>query len=116
MWLYIVKIVVSTAIIVAVSELAKRNSFWAAGLASLPLTSLLTFVWVYLDTGDTERIGLLSHNIFWLVLPSLILFIALPLLLRTGIGFWIGLAGACIITAIAYLGMVKMLGFLGVRL
>jgi len=34
---YALKIVFSTAILIAVAELAKRSSFWAAALASLPL-------------------------------------------------------------------------------
>ena len=67
-----------------VSELAKRSSFWGAALASLPLTSLLAFVWLYLDTGDIQKVSSLSQGIFWLVLPSLLLFVVLPLLLRSG--------------------------------
>ena len=54
---YALKIVLSTAILVAVAELAKRSSFWAAALASLPLTSLLAFVWLYLDSGDIDKSG-----------------------------------------------------------
>ena len=41
MWQYVVKVALSAAVIVAVTELGKRSSFWAAALASLPLTSLL---------------------------------------------------------------------------
>jgi hypothetical protein len=40
--------------------------------------------WLYLDTGDAEKVASLSIGIFGLVLPSLVLFIALPLLLRAG--------------------------------
>lgn len=113
---YALKIVFSTAILIAVAELAKRNSFWAAALASLPLTSLLAFVWLYLDTGDIEKVAALSHGIFWLILPSLVLFIVLPLLLRYGLGFWLSLCIACLGTAAAYFGMVKILGILGIRI
>jgi len=113
---YALKIVLSAAILVAVAELAKRSSFWAAALASLPLTSLLAFVWIYLDSGDIEKVATLSHGIFWLVLPSLLLFLVLPLLLRGGLGFWLSLGAACFVTAAAYFGMVKILGVLGVRI
>lgn len=116
MWQYALKISLSAVVLVAVSELAKRSSFWAAALASLPLTSLLAFVWLYLDSGDVQKIGALSHGIFWLVLPSLVLFITLPLLLRSGFGFWASLSASCIATAVAYLGMVKILGMFGVRI
>ena len=116
MWQYVLKIVISAVVLVAVSELAKRSSFWGAALASLPLTSLLAFVWLYLDSGEVQRVSALSQGIFWLVLPSLVLFIALPLLLRSGAGFWLSLALSCFATAMAYFGMVRLLGVFGVRI
>lgn len=116
MWQYVLKIVLSAVVLVAVAEIAKRSSFWGAALASLPLTSLLAFVWLFLDSGEVQKVAALSQGIFWLVLPSLVLFVALPLLLRIGVGFWLSLAFSCLATAVAYLGMVKLLGMFGVRL
>src|SRR5690348_1096815 len=84
---YCIKLCVSAAIIVAVSELAKRQPGWAGALASLPLVSLLALLWLYADTRDTRQVAELSMSIFWLVLPSLVFFLALPLLLRQGFGF-----------------------------
>ncbi|MDP2057278.1 MAG: DUF3147 family protein, partial [Thiobacillus sp.] len=89
---YALKIGLSALILVAIAEVAKRSTFWAAALASLPLTSLLAFVWLYLDTGDVQKVAALSSGIFWLVLPSLLLFVLLPVLLRNGMGFWPSLA------------------------
>jgi hypothetical protein len=116
MWQYALKIILSAVVLVVVSELAKRSSFWGAALASLPLTSLLAFVWLYLDSGEVQKVSALSQGIFWLVLPSLVLFIALPLLLRGGVGFWLSLALSCLATAGAYFGMVRLLGVFGVRI
>jgi len=113
---YALKIALSALVLVAVAEVAKRSTFWAAALASLPLTSLLAFVWLYLDAGDTQKVAALASGIFWLVLPSLLLFVLLPVLLRHGWGFWLGLAVSSGATALAYLGMVKLLAALGVRL
>jgi len=113
---YALKIGLSALILVAVAEVAKRSTFWAAALASLPLTSVLAFVWLYLDTGDVQKIATLSGSIFWLVLPSLLLLVLLPLLLRNGLGFWLSLAVSSSATALAYLGMIKLLGMFGVRL
>lgn len=109
MWHYALKVAVSALVIVAVAEVAKRSSFWAAALASLPLTSLLAFVWLYLDSGDTAGIAQLAQSIFWLVLPSLVLFIALPLLLRSGWAFWPALGLSCVATAGAYWAMTWLL-------
>lgn len=113
---YALKVGLSALIIVVIAEVAKRSTFWAAAVASLPLTSLLAFVWLYLDTGDAQQVTTLSGSIFWLVLPSLLLFVLLPLLLRSGLGFWFSLAVSSAATALAYLGMIKLLGMFGIRL
>ena len=113
---YALKIGLSALILVAVAEVAKRSTFWAAALASLPLTSLLAFVWLYLDTGDVQKVAALAGGIFWLVLPSLLLFVLLPLLLRSGWGFWASLAVSSAATALAYLGMIRLLTAFGIRL
>ena len=113
---YALKIGLSALILVAVAEVAKRSTFWAAALASLPLTSVLAFVWLYLDTGDVQKIATLSVSIFWLVLPSLLLLVLLPVLLRLGWGFWLSLAVSSAATALAYVGMIRLLSMFGVRL
>lgn len=115
MWQYVLKIALTAVLVVAVSEIAKRSSFWAAALASLPLTSLLAFIWLYLETGDTQKVAALSQGIFWLVIPSLVLFVTLPLLLRLGWGFWLSFATACAATSVAYGGMVWLLVRVGIR-
>ena len=102
MFYYTIKIMLSAFILVAVSEIAKRSSLLGALLASLPLTSLLAFVWLYLDTGDTQKVAALSSDIFWLVLPSLPLFLVLPWLLKMGWGFWLSLGLAAVVTAVCY--------------
>lgn len=115
-WQFAIKVVVTVAVVVAVSEIAKRSSFWGAVLASLPLTSLLAFIWLYTDTGSTQNVATLSQSIFWLVLPSLPLFLLLPVLLRSGWPFWPSLAVACIVTIGAYFSLVWLLERSGVRL
>jgi hypothetical protein len=115
MWQYIIKVAVTSLVVVAVAEIAKRSPVWAAVLASLPLTSLLAFVWIYLDTGEPERVAELAQGIVWLVLPSLVLFLALPLLLRAGWGFWASLGSSCIATVAAYLAVAWLLARVGVH-
>lgn len=112
---YALKIGLSALILVAIAEIAKRSSFWAAALASLPLTSLLALIWLYVDTGDTQKIAALSSGIFWLVLPSLLLFVLLPILLRNGVGFWTSLAMSSAATALAYGGMIRLLALLNIK-
>ena len=79
---YLVKLVVSAVLIVLVSEVSKRYSMIGGLIASLPLVSYLAMIWLYADTKDANKVADLSTSIFWLVLPSLALFAALPLLLK----------------------------------
>lgn len=105
----IIKIGLTSVLVVAIAEISKRSSFFGALLASLPLTSILAMIWLYVDTGDGEKIASLSTGIFWLVLPSLILFVALPLLLRAGIAFAPSLVVAAGLTILGYVAMVYLL-------
>lgn len=104
MLLYGLKVLISALVIVAVTELSKRGStFWSGILASLPLTSLLAFLWLYGETRDAAKIASLSWSIFWLVLPSLTLFVCLGLLLRRGLQFAFALPLSIVVMAVAYL-------------
>lgn len=113
---YLVKVILTSLIIVGISEIGKRSTLWAAVLASLPLTSLLAFIWLYAETGDRIQVANLSHSIFWLVLPSLPLFLILPLLLRSGWNFWLSLLFSCMATALLYGAMVLALDKAGISL
>jgi len=113
---YITKVAVTAVLVVLISEIAKRSSFIGAVLASVPLTSVLAMLWLYVDTGDVEKISTLASSVFWLVLPSLALFVALPVLLGQGINFYLGLAVSIGITAICYWLMVTALRYYGVEL
>jgi len=112
----IVKFAVSAGVLVAVSEIAKRSSLFGALVASLPLTSLLAMVWLWQDTKDSGKVGALSMSIFWLVLPSLVLFVALPVLLKRGVNFYPSLAIATVLMLFSYGAMVLVFNKLGIRL
>lgn len=111
---YVVKIVTTAILVVAISEAAKRSTLLGAFLASLPLTSLIAMIWLYAETRDATRVAELSANIFWLVLPSLVLFVALPVLLRHGLAFWPSLAISSTLTALAYLALAAILRRAGI--
>lgn len=104
-----VKVIITSVLVVAIAEVAKRSSLFAAILASIPLTSVLAMIWLYIDTGDVEKIATLASGIFWLVLPSLVLFIALPLLLRAGWPFAPSLLVSGTLTVGCYFAMIALL-------
>lgn len=113
---YALKVGISAAVIVAVTEIAKRSSGFAALVAALPLTSLLAFVWLHHEGMESARIAELSGQIFWLVLPSLVLFLLLPMLLRQGVVFWLSLAISVAATSACYLVLLPLLRKFGVQL
>ncbi len=98
----IIKTLISAIIIVAVSEIAKRYTWTAAIIVSLPLTSLLAFVWLYWDTKDTQKVIELSYSTIIMSLPSFVFFITLPLLLKFKQNFIFSIILSIISTAIAY--------------
>ena len=88
----IIKAALSGVIVAAVSEIARRYPGWGGLVASLPLTSLLAVIWLWRDSGDSERVAQLAASTFWFVLPSLPMFLVLQWLLRSGLGFWTSIA------------------------
>ena len=113
---YILKFIVSAFIVVLISEIAKRHSGFAALVASLPLTSLLAIIWMHFDGAESTQISELSGQIFWLVLPSLLLFLLLPVLLKQGLGFWLSLGLSVTTTITCYMALLPLLRRLGVQL
>lgn len=113
---YISKILITTALIVLISEIAKRSSLIGAILASIPLVSVLAMIWLYAETRDTAAVSALATGIFWLVLPSLALFVTLPVLLGRGVAFYPGLGISIALTVACYYLMISILGYLGVKL
>lgn len=110
---YILKVAISVALIVAISEIAKRYSLAAGVLASLPIVSVLAMVWLYIDTASVERISRLSISIFWMVLPSLSLFLVLPLLLKSKVPFYPALVVSAAVMILLYWAMILVLRKLG---
>jgi len=49
-----------------------------------------------------DKIAALSAGTFWFVLPTLPMFLVLPVLLRMGLGFWPSLVAVCGMTMALY--------------
>ena len=113
---YILKLLITAVIIVIVSEISKRSTFVGALLASIPIVSVLAMIWLYIDTKSIEKISDLSIGIFWLVLPSLALFILLPILLKNGVNFYLSMLLSIFFTAGCYSLMIFILGFFNIKI
>ena len=113
---YLTKLAITSALIVSISEISKMSSLIGALLASIPLVSVLAMMWLYIDTKDVEQISSLNISIFWLVLPSLSLFIVLPVLLKAQIPFYISMAIGLTVMVGCYFLMLVILGKFGIEL
>jgi hypothetical protein len=113
---YLIKLLLSAGIIVAVSEIAKFNTTLGALLLSLPIVSMLAIVWLYVDTRDAAQIAELTLSTFWLVLPTLPLFLVLPMLLKMGWAFYPAFGAAVGVMLASYLAAVALLSRFGISL
>ncbi|MFT5699382.1 MAG: Na+/melibiose symporter-like transporter [Desulforhopalus sp.] len=113
---YLIKIAITTALIVTISEIAKRSTLFGAVLASIPLISVLAMFWLYFETKDVSRVSTLATSVLLLILPSLALFITLPILLRHGMSFYPSIGISILATIVCYFLMVSILHYLGIRL
>lgn len=112
---FIIKVLITSILIATISEVGKRNSIMAAVYASLPLTTILAMVWLYLDSSDVQKVSSLSWNVLIAVIPSCIFLIALPILVKFGLNFWLSLLIAAVLTAIAYWIYVAVLKHYGIN-
>lgn len=114
MWYLVFKSALSGIIVMAVSEIARRYPAAGALVASLPLVSILGMLWLWHDTHDTGRLAAHAGATFWMVLPSLPMFLLLPYCLHRGVPFYPALAVSCLLTAALYLLMVWAFRHFGV--
>ena len=112
----ILKLIISSSIITLVSEISKKSSLVGGIIASIPLISVLSMIWLYIDSEDIEKIKDLSTSIFWMVIPSLMLFVSLPILINIGFNFWYSLLIAILLTISFYILTILILSYYGIKL
>jgi hypothetical protein len=104
-----VKLLISSCLIVLISEISKRSTIAGGILASVPLVSFIAILWMYIETKDTVNIQAFSQDVFWLVLPSLSFFLLFPIMLKYKINFWICFStSAVVMSALYYLTVVLL--------
>lgn len=113
---YITKLIITTLLIVLISEISKRSSLAGALLAAIPLVSILAMTWMYVDTQSSTSAVEFSNRIVWLIAPSMTLFIIFPLLIKKGVGFYPSMGVAIILTVTAYYLTILILGKFGIKL
>jgi len=90
----IIKYLLTAAIVVAVSELAKKSDKLGALLVALPIVTILSMIWLHLESkagGDISKVANHAYYTFWYVIPTLPMFIVLSILLKKGMSFWLSM-------------------------
>jgi hypothetical protein len=116
MWYLVIKAALSGVLIAIISEVAKRYPGFGGLIASLPLVSVLGMIWLWRDKPDVANMASHVEATFWFVLPSLPMFLLIPVLLRQGVNFWAALAIGCALTIVLYSLMVAVGPRFGLRL
>ena len=99
-WL-ITKYCVTAAVVVLVSELAKRSDKLGGFVAALPLVTLLALIWLYVENQPQQKLANHAYYTFWYVIPTLPMFLVFPALLPR-LGFWPTLLACIILTVVCF--------------
>lgn len=100
LWL-VTKYLTTAAIVVIVSELAKRNDKLGGFVAALPLVTVLALVWLYVEKQPVQKIANHAWYTFWYVVPTLPMFLVFPTLLPRW-GFWPALGACAMLTVVCF--------------
>lgn len=106
-----IKAAVSGILIAVASEVARRHAGIGALIASLPLVSVLGMIWLWRDTRDPVRLADHAAATLWYVIPSLPMFVVIPVMLRAGFPFWTSLVAGCALTIMLYVITVWVMGW-----
>lgn len=105
----IMKAAISGVIIAVASEVARRSAGFGALVVSLPLVSILAMIWLWRDTRDPLRLAAHADATFWYVLPSMPMFLLIPVLLKREMPFYAALGVGCALTITLY-GLMVLVG------
>ena len=103
------KIGLTALIIFAVVQVSERSTLLAAVLASIPIVSVLAMMWMNHEGQSAEEISGFAKDIVWLLIPSLLMFIVMPLLIERGWEFYPALGAGIATTILGYFLMIQIM-------
>lgn len=98
----LIRAAITAALVVLIALVARKSPNLGGLIASIPLISTLGMVWLWHDTHDAAKVADYSLSALVYFLPSIPMFIIIPLLLRQGYDFWLVLGGALLTTMALY--------------
>ncbi len=109
------KYLITAAMVVLISEIAKRSDRLGGLIAALPLVTVLTLIWLYVEAQPMEKIANHAWYTFWYVVPTLPMFLLFPVLLPR-LGFWWTLAASVVISTVCFVVFAAVVKRFGVVL
>ncbi len=100
LWI-VIKYLTTAAIVVLISEVAKRSDKLGALVAALPTVTILALIWMYIEGQESNKLSNHAFYTFWYVLPTLPMFLLFPYLLAK-YSFWSTLLISCLISIICF--------------
>jgi len=97
----ITKYLLTAGMVVFVSEVAKRSDRLGGFFGALPIMTILTLTWLYVENQSEEKIANYAYYSFWYVIPTLPMFILFPYLLPK-LGFWLTMGASVVVTVICF--------------
>ncbi len=101
--------------VVLISEVAKLNDKLGGLLAALPLVTVLTLIWLYVEHQPPAKIANHAWYTFWYVVPTLPMFLIFPWLLPR-LGFGLTLIASVVITLICFISFAFVVRRFGIEL
>ena len=97
----ITKYLLTAGMVVFISEVAKRSDKLGGFIAALPMMTLLTLIWLFIENQSEEKIGNHAYYTFWYVIPTLPMFLLFPYLLPK-VGFWMTMGASVVVTIVCF--------------
>jgi hypothetical protein len=113
---FIVRALLSGIIIALIAVIGRKAPAAGALIASLPLISIMGMIWLWRDTGNHNLLADHAEATFYFVIPSLPMFLLIPWMLRSGIGFWLSLGAGVVVTLSLYLLTAMLAARFGIRI
>jgi hypothetical protein len=111
----ITKYAITAALVVLVSELAKRSDKLGGLIASLPLVTVLTLIWLYVDKQPPSKLANHAWYTFWYVIATLPMFLVFPWLLPR-LGFWLSLSASAGVALVSFMVFALVVRPFGINL
>jgi len=97
----ITKYLITSGVVVLVSEFAKRSDRLGGFVAALPMVTLLALIWLHVEKQPEAKVANHAWYTLWYVIPTLPMFAAFPALLAR-LGFWPTMLASVLITVVCF--------------